>query len=43
MYSQLQPFSLPDVEDLIGKCINVLCRVEMDDNTKALKLCQAKC
>ncbi len=42
MHSHLQPFSWLDVEDLIGKCIDVLCSVEMDDNTKALKWCQGK-
>jgi hypothetical protein len=42
MHSQLQPFSRPDVEDLIGKRIDVLCSVEMDDKTNALKWCQGK-
>ena len=40
MHSQLQPFSQPDIEDLVGKRIDVLCSVELDDNTKSLKWCQ---
>jgi hypothetical protein len=42
MHSQLQPFSRPDIEDLIGKRIDVLCSVELDDNAQALKWCQGK-
>jgi hypothetical protein len=43
MHSQLQPFSRPDIEDLIGKRIDVLCSVELDDNAQALKCwCQGK-
>jgi hypothetical protein len=42
MHSQLQPFSRPDIEDLIGKRIDVLCSVEVDDNAQALKWCQGK-
>jgi hypothetical protein len=42
MHSQLQPFSRPDLEDLIGKRIDVLCSVEMNDSTKALKWCQGE-
>ncbi len=42
MYSQLQPFSRPKVEDLIGTRIEVLCCVMLDDNTKVLKWCQGE-
>ncbi len=28
MYFQMQPFSWPDVEDLVGRLIDVLCSVE---------------
>ena len=42
MHSQLQPFSQPDIEDLVGKRIDVLCSVELDDNTKSLKWCQGE-
>ena len=42
MHSQLQPFSRPDLEELIGKRIDVLCSVEMDDKTNSLKWCQGK-
>ena len=31
-----------DIEDLIGKRIDVLCSVELDDNAQALKWCQGK-
>jgi hypothetical protein len=30
------------LEDLIGKRIDVLCSVEMNDSTKALKWCQGE-
>ena len=42
MHSQWQPFSCPDIEDLIGKRINVLCSVELNANTTVLKWCQGK-
>ena len=30
MYSQLQPFSRPDIKDLVGNRIGVLCSVDID-------------
>ena len=42
MYSQLQPFSRPKVEDLIGTRIDVLWGDIFDDNNSVLKWCQGE-
>jgi len=42
MYSQLQPFSRPELTELIGKRIDVLCSFDIDirKGTKELRWCQ---
>jgi hypothetical protein len=42
MYSQLQPFSRPELTELTGKCIDVLCLFDIDirKGTKELRWCQ---
>jgi hypothetical protein len=44
MYSQLQPFSRPELTELIGKCIDVLCSFDIDirNGTKELRWCQGE-
>ena len=42
MHSQLQPFSRPDLNDLIDRRIDVLYEVELEDSTKDLRWCQGK-
>ena len=42
MYSQLQPFSRPDVSELVGKRIDVLVSVDIDPLTKSLRWCQGE-
>jgi hypothetical protein len=42
MYSQLQPFSRPEVSELIGKRIDVLFSVDIDARNKSLRWCQGE-
>jgi hypothetical protein len=42
MYSQLQPFSRPEVSELVGKRIDVLFSVDIDPWTKSLRWCQGE-
>jgi hypothetical protein len=44
MYSQLQPFSRPELTELIGKRIDVLCSFDIDirKGTKELRWCQGE-
>jgi hypothetical protein len=43
MYSQLQPFSRPDIDDLVGNRIDVLYSVDLDGaGTKGLRWCQGE-
>ena len=42
MYSQLQPFSRPDLDELVGKRIDVLSPFEMDDGSVELRWCQGE-
>ncbi len=44
MYSQLQPFSRPELTELIGKGIDVLCSFDIDikKGTKELRWCQGE-
>lgn len=40
MHSQLQPFSRPNLNDLIDKRIDVLYDVDLEDSKKGLRWCQ---
>jgi hypothetical protein len=44
MYSQLQPFSRPELSELIGTQINVLCLFDIDvkKGTNELRWCQGE-
>ena len=42
MYSQLQPWSQPGLDDLVGKRIDVLSSFEMEDGTVKLRWCQGE-
>ena len=42
MHSQLQPFSRPDLNDLIDRRIDVLYNVVLEDSTESLRWCQGK-
>ena len=42
MHSQLQPFSCPDLNDLIDRRIDVLYTVVLEDSTKSLRWCQGQ-
>ena len=42
MYSNMQPWSKPELDELVGKRIDVLCTVELDSNEKVLKWCQGE-
>jgi hypothetical protein len=42
MYSQLQPFSRPEVSELVGKRIDVLFSVNIDARNKSLRWCQGE-
>jgi hypothetical protein len=42
MHSQLQPFSRPELNDLVERRIDVLYAVELEDSTNDLRWCQGK-
>ena len=42
MYSQLQPFSRPELSDLVGRRIDVLSAFELDDGSSTLRWCQGE-
>ena len=42
MYSQLQPWSQPRLDELVGKRIDVLSSFEMEDGTVKLRWCQGE-
>jgi hypothetical protein len=42
MHSQLQPFSRPELKDLVQRRIDVLYAVELEDSTNGLRWCQGK-
>jgi hypothetical protein len=42
MYSQLQPFSQPELNELVERRIDVLYSVEMDDGSVTLRWCQGE-
>jgi len=42
MYSQFQPFSRPELADLVGRRIDVLSAFELDDGSSTLRWCQGE-
>ena len=42
MHSQLQPFTCPDLNDLVDRRIDVVYDVVLEDSTKDLRWCQGK-
>ena len=42
MHSNMQPWSKPELDELVGKRIDVLCTVELDNNEKVFKWCQGE-
>lgn len=42
MHSQLQPFSQPSLNALVGLCIDVLSSVDIDSHTKCMRWFQGK-